>query len=189
MRSSSDPAKYAGENDRFLLVGTIVKPHGIRGELKVRSYTERVENLCRYPLLYIGAADGQNLREYTVDRARVNGSTIILSVNECSDRDGAERLVGLHLWLPTSALPPAGPKEFYLHTLLGKRAMTPAGQELGQVTGVLASGQDLLVIRDGENEIFVPAVKSFIAAIGETDLVLDLPPGLLEINRSNGTAG
>lgn len=181
--------KIAGGNERFLLIGTIVRPHGIRGELKVRPYTERVENICRYPRLYLGAEEGQDLRECTVVRARVNGSTVILSVNECADRNCAERFVGQHVWLAASDLPPAGADEFYLHTLLGKRAITPAGLELGLVSGVLNSGQDLLVIRHGEDEFFVPAVKSFITAIDESDVVLDLPAGLLEINRSGGTVG
>lgn len=181
--------KIAGGNERFLLIGTIVRPHGIRGELKVRPYTERVENICRYPRLYLAAEDGHDLRECTVIRARVSGSTVILAVNGCTDRNRAEKLVGQHLWLPASELPPVGVDEFYLHTLVDKRAITPAGQELGMVIGVLNSGQDLLVIRNGEDEVFVPAVKSFIVAIGENDVVLNLPPGLLEVNRSGGTAG
>jgi 16S rRNA processing protein RimM len=184
LKSSSNVVQVSGRKERFLLIGTVVRPHGIRGELKVRPYTQRIENICQYPRLYLADEDGQNKFECTGVSARVNGNTVILKLNECPDRDRAEQLVGQHVWLSANDLPPTGVGEFYLHTLLDKRVKTTAGQDLGMVKGVLNSGQDLLVIWDGEHEYIVPAVGPFIASIGEADVVLDLPPGLLEINRS-----
>ena len=133
--------------------------------------------------MYLAAKDGQPKVEYANVQARVNGNSVILRLHECTDRDQAEHFVGQHVWLASSDLPPAGFGEFYLHSLVGKQVRTTDGQRLGTVRGLLSSAQDVLVIGDGDHEYLVPAVREFIAALEETDIVLDLPPGLLEINR------
>jgi len=172
-----------GPDASFVLLGTVVRPHGIRGELKVRPWTERPENICRYQRLYLAAEPGDRMIECTGLQARLSGNMVILRLEQCADRDRAEQLVGLHLWLATSDLPPAGADELYLHTLMHKRARTTTGQALGTVRAVLSSGQDVLVIGDGDHEYLVPAIWAFIASVDETEVVLDLPPGLLDINR------
>ncbi len=76
------------------------------------------------------------------------------------------------------------PGEFYLYTLEGKQAKTVSGLVLGTVVAILNAGQqNVLVIRNPEEEFLVPAVKEFIVAIDEETVVLAPPPGLLEINR------
>lgn len=177
------PLNDSGRSQTFILLGTVLKPHGIRGELKVRPCTETPDNFCRYRRVYLAAKDGQPKVEYANVQARVNGNSVILRLHECTDRDQAEQFVGQHIWLASSDLPPAGSGEFYLHSLIGKQVRTTAGQRLGTVRGLLSSAQDVLVIGDGDHEYLVPAVREFIAALEETEIVLDLPPGLLEINR------
>ncbi|MCL1980685.1 MAG: 16S rRNA processing protein RimM, partial [Proteobacteria bacterium] len=85
--------------------------------------------------------------------------------------------------LAASDLPSARADEVYLYTLMNKRARTMDGRELGVITALLGGGQERLVIRDGDGEYLVPAVRAFIASVGDTEVVLDLPPGLLEMNR------
>ena len=178
------PVDISGRSESFVRLGTVVKPHGIRGELKVRPCTEQPDNIGRYRRMYLAAGADCQMIECTNVRVRFSGTMVILRLDECTDRDRAEQLVGLHLWLAARDLPPAGADEFYLHTLMGKQARTTAGQTLGTVTGVLnGSAQDVLVIGDGQHEYLIPAVRTFIAAMDETGIVLDLPPGLLEINR------
>ena len=171
------------QSETFILLGSVSRPHGIRGELKVRPYTEKPGNFCHYPRLFLSGEDGQSKVEHTDVHARVNGNTVILRLKECTDRDRAEQFVGMRVWLAVADLPPAEANEFYLHSLEGKRARTTTGQELGTVSGLLNSAQDVLVIRDDDHEYLVPAVRPFIVAIDENGIVVDLPPGLLEINR------
>jgi 16S rRNA processing protein RimM len=175
--------EIAGRNEPFIQLGTVVRPHGIRGELKVRPCTERPENICQYRRFFLAADDLGEMMACSNAQTRVNGASVILKLEECTDRNQAEQLVGLHLWVAASDLPPAGPGEFYLHTLIGKRARSVDGQVLGIVRRILGGAQDILVIQDGESEFLVPAVRVFITAMGPSEVVLDLPPGLLEINR------
>jgi len=173
--SSSEPG------GGFVLLGTVVRPHGIRGELKICPHTEQADSLCRYRPFFLAAdLDGEVIE---CADARVSGRMVILRVPGCDDRNRAERFVGWGLWLPASGLPPVEADEVYLHTLMNKRAKTVDGRELGTIRELLGGGQERLVIRDGDREYLVPAVRTFIASVGESEVVLDLPPGLLEMNR------
>ena len=169
--------------ETFILLGTVTRPHGIQGELKVRPYMETPGNLSRYRQLYLSADSGKTQVPYTNVQARVSGNMVILRLEECASRDQAEQLSGMQIWLSSSDLLPVGKDEFYLYTLEGKQAMTTAGLILGKITAVVCtSGQDLLVIQDAQKEYLVPLVREFIVVIDEEKVVFDLPPGLLEIN-------
>lgn len=173
----------SGTPEPFVLLGTVARPHGIRGELKVRPYTEDPGSLSRYRRLYLSADQGESRVPYTNLQARVSGNKVILRLEECSSREQAEQLAGMQIWLPSSDLPPVGKDEFYLFTLEGKEAHTIEGRVLGTVTEILdGGGQNILVIRQGKEEYLVPVVRKFIVVIDEKKVVLDLPPGLLEIN-------
>lgn len=167
----------------FVVAGVVVKAHGLRGEVKVRPFTQTPDSLTRYRQLYLGGEEAATLTPHTCELGRVSGIAVILRLAGCTDRDGAERLVGQQVWLSVADLPPAGEGEYYLHTLVGKRAETIDGQALGTVTAIICTGgQDILVIRNGTDEVLVPAVREFIRELVEERVVLDLPPGLLEIN-------
>lgn len=168
----------------WVLVGRVSRPHGIRGELKVQPYTAAPEGLCRFRQLTLAVEAGADSAEYTVLQARVSGSAVILRLEGINDRTQAEMLAGMELRVESSCLPPPDEGEFYLHSLEGKRALTVDGLELGVVIGLLAGGaQEILVIKGGEGEYLIPAVGRFIARIGAAEVVFDLPPDLLEINR------
>jgi 16S rRNA processing protein RimM len=171
----------------FVLLGTITRPHGIRGELKVRPFTEKPENLGHYRCLYLAADDVAPKVAFTNEQTRVSGNSVIVRLKECADRNRAEELAGMLIWVPASNLPPVSEGEFYLHTLEGKRATTLDGQDLGRVVALITGGsQNILVIRNDGEEVLVPVVRTFIVSIGEGEVVLDLPPGLLKLNQGSG---
>jgi 16S rRNA processing protein RimM len=171
------------KDETFILLGTVTKPHGIQGELKVRPFTETPGNIARYRRLYLSADNGKSRVSYTNIQAKVNGNTVILRLEECSTRDQAELLSGSQIWLPSCDLVPIANNEFYLYTLEGKQATTAAGLIFGKISAIICtSGQDILVIQDVQKEYLVPLVREFIVAIDEEKVVFDLPPGLLEIN-------
>jgi 16S rRNA processing protein RimM len=173
----------AVRTETFVLLGTVSRPHGIRGDLKVRPFTENPGNFSHYRRLYLSADGGTTKEPYTNLLGKVNGNTVILKLAECTTRDQAEQLTGRQIWLASNDLLPIGKDEFYLFTLEGKQAHTTTGRILGLVSKIMSSsGQDILVIREGQAEYLVPVVREFIMAIDDNKIVLDLPPGLLEIN-------
>lgn len=168
----------------FVLLGTITRPHGVKGELKVRPFTAQLENISRYAQLLLAVDDRAEKKTYTNDQTRVSGTQVILRLRECTSREMAELLIGQGVWVRSADLPPVAEGEFYLHTLLGKEVQTVDGQQLGLAEQLLAgSSQDILVVRQGKQEHLIPAVHAFIRSIDSETVTLDLPEGLLDINR------
>lgn len=176
-------AQDPGQQEPRVLLGTVVGPHGIKGNVKIRPCTERPENISRYRLLYLTGEDARHASTWTNVQARVSGGSVIVTLKECTDRNQAEQLVGCSVWVPASDLPPVEADSVYLYTLMGKRARTTDGQVLGTVSELIHSAQDVLVIRGDNREFLVPAVRRFIVSVDDTEVLFDLPPGLTDINR------
>ncbi|MCL7489640.1 MAG: ribosome maturation factor RimM [Desulfobulbaceae bacterium] len=171
----------AGE---FVLLGKITKPHGIRGEVKVYPFSGQPENFLNYKNILLGMEDSEERIPYRIDKARIQGKMVLLQLRDCTTRNEAESLVGRQVWLRRSDLPAPEEDEFYLLELEGKNVVTIDGQELGRVTGVLATaGHDILTVTGMRHEYLIPVEKSFIVRIDDKEVVLDVPPGLLDINR------
>ena len=168
----------------YVLLGTITRPHGVKGELKVRPFTEDLDSIGRYAQLLLAVDERAEKRICTNEQTRVSGPQLILQLRECTSREMAESLVGQGVWVRSEDLPPAAADEFYLHTLLGKAVQTVDGLQLGLAAQLLAgSSQDILVVRQGKQEHLIPAVRAFIHSIDNETVTLDLPEGLLDINR------
>lgn len=172
------------ELDELILVGKVSKAHGIRGEIKVYPYSGDPEQFAgSYRQLYLTADSSEPPKEYTVTRSRVQGGQVLLELENCSDRTFAETLKGYQVYAHSDSLPALGEDEFYLRTLEGKELVDTSGKVLGICSRFIDNGsQDLLVMEQKGKEYLIPVVGEFIIEIGETQVVLDLPPGLLEIN-------
>ncbi|MDD2463275.1 MAG: ribosome maturation factor RimM [Desulfobulbus sp.] len=167
----------------FVLMGTVTRPHGLKGELKVRPFTAQPASFGQYTRLYLSESEHGPKVECTTRQARISSNQVILRLQECDTRDKAESLVGQLVWLATQDLPPLDADEFYLHTLIGQTIQTVGGQQLGRAENLLSAGeQDILVVRQGKQEYLIPVVQAFIHSIEAGVVTLDLPEGLLEIN-------
>lgn len=166
-----------------LVVGTVVGPHGIRGEVSVDARTDEPSVRFAYGgLLDTDPVDRGPLR---VVGARPHGERLLVRFAGVRDRAGAERLRGARLTIDSQRLTPSeASDEWGDHELVGLDAVTSTGTEIGTVTDVAhVPGQDLLVVdlRDG-GEALVPFVSAIVTAVEcQTGrLVLEPPPGLLE---------
>ncbi len=170
-----------------LVVGRVIKPHGIRGEVSVEVRTDAPgERFAAGSVLGTDPAAGGPL---TVESSRWHAGHLLVRFAGVAGRDQAESLRGCWLTLDTGQVSlPSGGNEFYDHQLVGLAVETVAHEPVGTVTGVHHHGQDLLVIAPAagtgrRGEVLVP----FVAAIAVTvdlaagRLVIDPPPGLLEL--------
>lgn len=142
----------AGE---MVLLGEIGRPHGVRGLVRVRSFTAEPEGLTAYGPL----TDEAGVRQFTIellsaDLARVHG---------VEDRDAAAKLTGTRLFVPREALPPpVDPDEYYLSDLVGLDAVTAQGQALGKVTAVEDHGAGAFLVLQGPPERMVPFTREAV---------------------------
>ena len=129
-------ADKAGAASPMVCVAQIATAHGVRGALKLRCFTEAPENVLAYGPL----CDEQGRELFEI---RVIGQTpggLIVQAEGVTDRDAAEALRGLRLYVPRDRLPEPEEGEFYHEDLAGLVAMDEGGQPVGRVVGVFNFG-------------------------------------------------
>ena len=142
--------------ERRVLIGRVVGVFGVRGELKLESYTEPTGALLRYqPWIFVHNGVESVLAGA---RGRDNPRGVVATIPGVDDRDAAQALVGSEIWVARSVLPKSGPSDYYWVDLEGLRVETTDGVDLGQVSHLFATGaNDVLVVR-GEREHMIPFV-------------------------------
>lgn len=152
-------------SEKFVLLGKVVGVHGVRGELKLESYTEPRTQIFRYQPWRIRSAAG----EKTIDgcRGRAQGKGIVAELPGVTDRDAAAALVGTEIWVARSAMPKPKPGEYYWTDLEGVEVVTLEGRSLGTVSHLIATGaNDVLVVKDAERERLIPfLVGQFVTEV------------------------
>ena len=174
------------EETDYFLVGRVVKPHGLKGEIKILPFSGDPANFALYTDLLLVDPDNQDEIYSRVKRSRIQGKLVIVSLEEVHNRNESELQVGREVWARLDELPQLAEDEFYWLDLTGMTAVLENGRELGVVTNLLAGGgHDILVITGRGREYMIPAVKEFMVEIDQQEgrVVVDPPPGLLEINN------
>jgi len=168
-----------------LVVGRVVKAHGVTGELVVDVRTDDPETrFAPGTSLRARAKDGAE-RPLIVASARPHGGRLLVRLDGVVDRDSADALRGALFLVDSADLPPIeDPDEFYDHQLEGLRVRTTAGIEVGTVAEVLhTAAGELLSVRTEDREVLVPFVGAIVASVSLADQVIEIDPpeGLLEL--------
>jgi len=124
--------------DEWIVVGKVLSAHGVRGELKVYSFTEPPANLLGYA--HWTLRDSQKSREVTLRDSRQQGKNLLVQLADIDDRDQAQALAGLEICIPRSELPALDDGEYYWHQLQGLNVIEQNGQWLGRIERMLSTG-------------------------------------------------
>jgi 16S rRNA processing protein RimM len=153
----------AKEQD-FIVVGKIGSPFGIKGWVKVFSYTDPEDNILRYKPWFI-QQEGQ-WNSVSVNEGRIHGKVLVAHIESVDDRNSAEFLKGCDIAIRREQLPPAPSGEYYWIDLIGLRVINQQGIDLGVVDHMLETGaNDVLVIK-GDKERLIPFVMNeFIKSV------------------------
>jgi 16S rRNA processing protein RimM len=169
-------------------VARIGKPHGIRGEVTVQVLTDAPEERFVPGTEFI--VEPASSGPLTLEGARWNKDILLLSFAEVPDRNRAEQLRGVKLYLETEDLEDDD-EGWYEHELVGL-AVRVDGRDVGTVAALQTMPvQDLLVLDTPMGEVLVPFVEEIVPEVDVEGgfIVLVPPPGLLELNRETGDAG
>jgi len=173
----------AGTED-LVLIGRVTGAHALRGEVKIRPYSGEPENLRSYSCLLL-AKDGDAAPvPHKVIQVRMQKDCALVQLEDCRSRTEAEQLARAAVYVERDALPEPEEDEFYLHDLTGRQMKTSEGQLIGTIAGLLlGGGQDIAQVNgaDGQ-EYLIPLVPEFIVAVEAEEVIVSLPPGLLDIN-------
>src|SRR5712671_802066 len=175
----ADPA----EATQRVCVGIVTGPQGVRGAVRLKSFTEVPADVARYGPL----EDEAGHRCFELQICGTAKGVVIARLSGVEDRNHAEALRGLHLYLPRSALPQTAAEEYYHADLIGLDAVLGDGTPVGRVRAIhdFGAGDTLELTRAGAPPVMVPFTRTVVPSIelAKGQLVLDPPPGLLDDGR------
>ncbi len=172
--------ELAGPARKRICVGIITGAHGIQGAVRVKSFTAEPEDVARYGPL----EDESGERRLSLRLIGNAKGVVIARLAGVADRDRAEGLRGLRLYLPRAALPPAAEEEYYHADLIGLSAALVDGTALGHVRAIhdFGAGDTLEIARPEGPPAMVPFTRAVVPIVdlAAGRLVIDPPPGLID---------
>lgn len=162
----------ANPEPALIVIGRITGVYGVRGWVRLASFTDPIDNLLDYqPWLIEDRGQGQiqsqrEWRELRVHEVRPQGKGFVARIEACNDRDEAARFAGRDLCIPAERLPQAEDDEYYWLDLEGLEVVTTDGIELGKVDHLFATGaNDVMVVKDGKRERLLPFIADVIVEV------------------------
>lgn len=176
--------RHKGSGDKsqpepaFLDVARVLRPWGIRGDLKVELLASDAESLAHARQVYLGAPR----RPFKVESVRSHSGSILLKLAGCDTPEAAEAFRGLAVSIARADALPLRPNQYYHHQIIGLSVVTLDGEALGQVTEIVETGaNDVYVVNGARGEILLPARAEVVRQIDldAGQMLVALLPGLL----------
>ena len=169
-----------GQAQQRLCVGIVTGPHGVQGAVRIKSFTEVPEDIARYGPV----EDETGRRRFEVTLCGAAKGVLLARLSGVEDRDQAEALRGLRLYLPRAALPQTELEEYYHADLIGLEAVLGDGTPVGRVRAIydFGAGDTLELARPDAPPLMVPFTRAIVPVVepAQGRLVLEPPPGLLD---------
>lgn len=172
------------ETPEYLLLGEVLRPHGIRGELRLRLLTDHPERINDLEQVFLGRDPARPEADaYQVEHMRRNVEYGLLKLRGVDDREAADRLRGKFVMIDLAHAVPLEEGEFYLYQLIGVTVKTAQGETLGTITDVLETGANDVYVIDSPayGEVLIPDTEEIVTEI-DIDaglMTVELPEGLI----------
>ena len=163
-------------DDGMVVVGRISGPHGVSGLLRVVSFTDPAENLLSYAPWSLLRNGTWHQVSAVPDATRRYDRGFLCRVDGVTDRESGAALRGVLVGVPETALPEPETDEYYWRDLIGLDVVSVAGDRVGRVENLMATGaNDALIVRDGEAESLIPFIGPVIKDVdlGRSVIVVD----------------
>ena len=163
-----------------MIVAKILKPQGIRGELKLEPLTSDINLFLDFKNVFI------DKKLYTIKSVRIHESFVYVVFNEICDRNFAETLRGKMVEVERSSLPKLEEDFYYIQDLVGCFVFFDDNEKLGKIVDVQNFGaSDILVIKDGSEEILCPFLKKVFKDVDlENKKIVADKESFLEVTKS-----
>ncbi len=167
------------DSEELIPVGKIIDTHGIKGQVKLHSYSGNAESLAEAHFITLKSPSGK-LSEYALKGFKPNAGRFIITLKDFDDINQVIPLVGSEVCLKRSQLPPLEADEYYWNDLIGLRVETVDGIQIGTIADIFETGSnDVYVVKGNDREYLIPAIADVVTAI-------DLQAGKVTITLLDG---
>lgn len=142
-----------------IVIGEILKPQGVRGEVKVKPLLDDAADMRHFKKVYIGG------KEYKVLSCRADAQAAYLALSGVADRDAAELLRGKQIEALRADAPALEEGRYYIVDIVGCDVIADSGERLGQIADVIPAHTDIYVLHNGEKEGMFPAADGIILEV------------------------
>jgi len=157
--------------NEYLMIGEVLKPQGVRGEVKVKPYAADLEAFHDWKTLYL--LDGTVYQPIKAVCSRVHDGFAYVTLGDCKTMDDAEKLRGQKLYIDRAHALSLAEDEVYISDLIGCAAVDETGASLGKLTDVLQHGAvDVYVFQSDKGEWMAPALKAVFPAVDVQNRVI-----------------
>ncbi len=166
----------------FVLVGQIIKPHGVLGAVKVKPLTDDPKRFLSLKTVFLGEEDKAG-EQYVIERVQFQNSNLILTFEHINSRDEAEQWRRQYIQIPTSEALPLPEGEHYFYELVGLLVVTNKGDKIGVVKDIVSyPANDVIVVKSDDKEILIPDIPDIVERIDMDagEIVINPMPGLLD---------
>lgn len=167
---------------RFLAIGRVVRPHGVRGEVRAEVYTELPERFNWLDTLFLSRdPDDTAAQGVSVESTRFHKGYVLVKLGGIDSRNDAEMLRGMWLLVPIEEGIPLEEDEVYHFQLEGLAVYTDEGEHLGVLDEVLETGaNEVFVVTNGPQELLLPNTEEVVLEVDwdARRMIVHLIPGL-----------
>ena len=150
---------------KLIAYGKILKPHGLKGEVKVFPYSGESGNFKNFTELHLSSSKGSS-QKYKISGKRFQKNLIIVSLEGIDNIEKAEQLRGRTVYIDSKELPAKEIDEYYWFELIGLEVFSTDKKLLGKVINIIDNtAQPVLVIKNGSDEFMVPFIEKFVKEI------------------------
>ena len=164
------------------LIGYILKPQGLKGEVKVESVTPYLERFNRLDRVFLQLKEKK--QTYSIENIRVSDRFVYLKFTEINSRDDAELLRTAEVLIEEKDLIQPAQDEYFIHDLIGCQVISENNDVIGVLSDVVQmSSNDVYVVKNGEGiEILIPATKEVVKRVnvGQKQIIIHVYEGLLD---------
>lgn len=165
--------------EKLFPIGRVVKPHGVKGKLKIDYFGEEFDRFIFYKEIFIEDTTGQ-LRPYEIIKATPKPPKIILHLKGIERIEDVIPLIGREILVRRKDFPPLDNGEYYWVDLIGMKVETDEGKTIGKIKNIFHTGaNDVIIIKGRRKEIFLPAIEDVIKKV-------DLEKKVIKVSRMEG---
>ena len=159
--------------NEYLMIGEVLKPQGIRGEVKVKPFAANHDDFLRWKKLYI--KKGEAYEAVKAKCSRVHDGFVYVTLGECASMEDAEKLRGVQLYVDRAHANPLEEDEVYISDLIGCEGVDENGKSIGVLTDVLQHGVvDVYVFKAKGTSVMAPALKAVFPAVDVAQKRIDV---------------